>query len=268
VRLDLFGDVLDGARRFDPRPSAPPNARRRSSFAPVSEVILDEAAITRFRRTTAIEFGAAGTDDPLYEAVSAGRKHQGMEHWLPFFHERLETLFDYLPGAPSRWTTRSTPARAAGRRSPTSTRPAARAGSEGRGRDTVYKPVPAGAALSRRCGWAGRSPGAAVQLRPCRRPPGPGVHRRGRADRAQLRAERQQENVNLFDALADHVETRRAEGPVVIASYSEGARERLATLIEDQGLEGAQIRARGPMPAQGRLHLAVWPLEQGFETAG
>ena len=23
-----------------------------------------------------------------------------MEHWLPFFHERLDTLFDYLPGVP------------------------------------------------------------------------------------------------------------------------------------------------------------------------
>ena len=34
----------------------------------------------------------------LYEAVSAGRKHQGIEHWLPFFHDRLETLVDYLPG--------------------------------------------------------------------------------------------------------------------------------------------------------------------------
>ena len=22
-----------------------------------------------------------------------------MEHWLPFFHEKLETLFDYLPEA-------------------------------------------------------------------------------------------------------------------------------------------------------------------------
>ena len=45
-------------------------------------------------------FGAGGHDDPLYEAISAGRKHQGYEHWLPFFHDRLETLFDYLPGAP------------------------------------------------------------------------------------------------------------------------------------------------------------------------
>src|SRR6185503_16887600 len=41
-------------------------------------------------------FGAAG-DDPLYESVSAGRKTQGMEHWLPLFYERLDTLFDYLP---------------------------------------------------------------------------------------------------------------------------------------------------------------------------
>ena len=23
-----------------------------------------------------------------------------MEHWLPLFHDKLETLFDYLPGTP------------------------------------------------------------------------------------------------------------------------------------------------------------------------
>jgi transcription-repair coupling factor (superfamily II helicase) len=40
-------------------------------------------------------FGPATIDDPLYEAVSAGRKHQGMEHWLPLFHDHLDTLFDY-----------------------------------------------------------------------------------------------------------------------------------------------------------------------------
>ena len=25
-----------------------------------------------------------------------GRRHAGMEHWLPLFHERMETLFDYV----------------------------------------------------------------------------------------------------------------------------------------------------------------------------
>ena len=45
-------------------------------------------------------FGAAGPDDLLYEAVSEGRRQPGMEHWLPLFHDRMETLFDYVPGAP------------------------------------------------------------------------------------------------------------------------------------------------------------------------
>ncbi len=78
VRLDLFGDVLDGARRFDPATQRTTEKLDMVELAPVSEVILDEAAITRFRQNYRIEFGAAGTDDPLYEAVSAGRKHQGV----------------------------------------------------------------------------------------------------------------------------------------------------------------------------------------------
>ncbi len=39
-------------------------------------------------------------DDLLYEAVSEGRRYPGMEHWLPLFHDKLDTLFDYLPGTP------------------------------------------------------------------------------------------------------------------------------------------------------------------------
>ena len=97
VRLDLFGDTLDGARRFDPATQRTTEKLDVVELAPVSEVILDEAAITRFRQNYRIEFGAAGTDDPLYEAISAGRKHQGAEHWLALFHEQMETLFDYLP---------------------------------------------------------------------------------------------------------------------------------------------------------------------------
>src|SRR5690606_9349459 len=39
-------------------------------------------------------------DDPLYEAVSAGRRYSGQEHWLPLFHDGLETLLDYTGGVP------------------------------------------------------------------------------------------------------------------------------------------------------------------------
>ena len=39
-------------------------------------------------------------DDVLYEAVSEGRRHAGMEHWLPLFHQRMATLFDYIEASP------------------------------------------------------------------------------------------------------------------------------------------------------------------------
>ena len=49
VRLDFFGDVLDGARRFDAATQRTTEKLTQIELAPVSEVILDEAAITRFR---------------------------------------------------------------------------------------------------------------------------------------------------------------------------------------------------------------------------
>ncbi len=100
IRLDFFGDILDGARQFDAASQRTTRTVDRLELAAAQEFVLDDASITRFRQNYRIAFGAAGTDDPLYEAISAGRKHQGMEHWLPFFHEKMATLLDYLPDVP------------------------------------------------------------------------------------------------------------------------------------------------------------------------
>ncbi|NCO85646.1 MAG: transcription-repair coupling factor, partial [Rhodobacterales bacterium] len=143
VRLDFFGDTLDGARRFDPATQRTTEKLTLVELAPVSEVILDEESVTRFRQNYRIEFGAAGTDDPLYEAVSAGRKHAGVEHWLGFFHATLETLFDYLPTATVTLDEQSTPTRIArwdAIADQYETRKLA-LGQKGR-MDTVYKPAP------------------------------------------------------------------------------------------------------------------------------
>jgi transcription-repair coupling factor (superfamily II helicase) len=110
VRLDLFGDVLDGARRFDPATQRTTETLERVELAPVSEVILDEAAITRFRQNYRIEFGAAGTDDPLYEAVSAGRKHQGRSIGCPSSTSGWRRSSTTCRARPSRSTTRPRPA--------------------------------------------------------------------------------------------------------------------------------------------------------------
>src|SRR3546814_7261685 len=52
-------------------------------FRPVGEALLDEAAVQRFRSGYRAHFGAEVSSDPVYEAVSAGQRYAGMEHWLP-----------------------------------------------------------------------------------------------------------------------------------------------------------------------------------------
>ncbi|MFQ3253710.1 MAG: transcription-repair coupling factor (superfamily II helicase) [Loktanella salsilacus] len=80
--------------------------------------------------------------------------------------------------------------------------------------------------------------------------------------------ERQQENLSLFGALAGHVKTKVAKGPVIIASYSEGARERLTGLIEDEGIGEVIPVSDWSRVGKSGVHLAVWALEAGFEAPG
>jgi len=268
VRLDLFGDVLDGARRFDPISQRTTEKLTLVELAPVSEVILDEAAITRFRQNYRIEFGAVGTDDPLYEAVSAGRKQQGMEHWLPFFHDGLETLFDYLPQASITLDDQCTAARLARWDSIADQYETRKHAMSQKGRmDTVYKPAPPELLYLDDRAWnAACTNHRVVQLHPLPQASGPGVVDAGGRIGRNFAPERQQENISLFGALADHVKARLQEGPVLIASYSEGARERLSGLIEDEGLAEAIEVSDGTRIGKSGLHLAVWALEHGFQA--
>ena len=54
----------------------------------------------RFRQAYVATFGAQTRGDPLYEAISEGRRHPGHEHWLPLFYDHLDTIFDYAGRAP------------------------------------------------------------------------------------------------------------------------------------------------------------------------
>ena len=276
VRLDLFGDVLDGARRFDAATQRTVEKLDRVELAPVSEVILDDAAITRFRQAYRIEFGAAGTDDPLYEAVSAGRKHAGMEHWLAFFHAELETLFDYLPGATVILDDQIEAAREARWEGIADSYDNRVEAMRAKGRvDSVYKPAPPEGLYLDGDVWEGVLSGRRrLQLSPLPRPPGPGVVDAGGRIGRDFAPERQQEKVNLFAALAAHVGGLREAAHVVIASYSEGARERLKGLIEDEGVAAPTLiddirDVPDAVPrAGGQVHLAVWALEHGFTAKG
>jgi transcription-repair coupling factor (superfamily II helicase) len=272
IRLDFFGDQLDGIRRFDPVTQRTVEKLTGIEFAPMSEVILDEAAITRFRQTYRAEFGAGGSDDPLYEAVSAGRKHQGMEHWLPFFHARMETLFDYLPDATVMLDDQVTPARLSRWEGIADAYDARREAMNARGRmDSVYKPCPPDQLYLDDAAWeAALRDTRVVQLSPLAQAPGPGVLDAGGRIGRSFAPERQQENVSLFGALTDHLKALLQDRQVVIASWSDGARERLKGLLEDQGLTGArEVKDFREVPdGKGGLFLMVWALEAGFTAPG
>ncbi len=270
VRLDFFGDVLDGARRFDPTTQRTTEKLKAIEFSPMSEVILDEAAIARFRQSYRVEFGAGGSDDPLYEAVSAGRKHQGMEHWLPFFHGDLETVFDYLPDASVMLDDGLTPQRLSRWAGIADQYDARHEAMTAKGRlDSVYKPCAPELLYLDDAAWEGvLAPRRVMQLSVLPQSPGPGMLDAGGRIGRSFAPERQQENISLFSALKDHIQKLSEDHAVVIASWSEGARERLRGLLTDQGLLGAvditDLRAVGPRG----LYLLIWPLETGFTAKG
>ena len=188
MRMDLFGDVLDDARRFDPETQRTTDRVRSVELAPVSEVILDEPAIARFRQNYRVHFGAARGDDPLYESVSNGRKHAGVEHWLGFFHDHLETLFDYLPDAPVMLDHQLTPARIARWEAiADSYESRLRAGKGATG--GAYHPAPPELLYLDDDAWeAAVASHRVLALHPGRPGAGPRRDRRGRARGARLRA--------------------------------------------------------------------------------
>src|SRR5439155_17804254 len=96
LRLDFFGDEIDSVRRFDPVDQRSTDKADTFTLMPASEALLDVDSIKRFRSRYREKFGATATQDPLYQALSDGRRMSGMEHWLPLLEDRLDTLFDHL----------------------------------------------------------------------------------------------------------------------------------------------------------------------------
>ncbi len=96
LRLDFFGDELETLRLFDPNSQRSHGVAEEHLLLPASEALLDEDSVKRFRTRYRELFGANATSDPLYQAVSDGRRLAGMEHWLPLFEDKLTTLFDHL----------------------------------------------------------------------------------------------------------------------------------------------------------------------------
>ncbi|MGK2922898.1 MAG: transcription-repair coupling factor [Methyloceanibacter sp.] len=277
VRLDFFGDQLESLRAFDPETQRTEARLDAVHFLPMSEVALTPEVRSQFRQRYVELFGPVTGDDPLYEAISAGHQHQGMEHWLPLFHDELATLFDYVPNAVVTLDPLSEDARQSRLEQVADHYDARAAALERKAFGAPpYHPVPADSMFLDEAEWKRLLDAAphVVALDTFERPEGEGVRvvsfggRQGRS----FAPERQTEGSNVFDAVVAHAKKLIADKRIVIvACWSIGARERLATLLTEHGLSDTVRVETFPdavaAPPEAAA-VAVLPLETGFEAPG
>lgn len=281
VRLDFFGDTLESIRAFDPASQRSTGTVKTLELNAMSEVALTQENIARFRKNYLSLFGAATRDDALYQAVSEGRRYPGMEHWLPLFYERLETMFAYLSGF--RIIVDHTAREAASERADLiKDYYEARRSNLGQGQggqSTPYKPIPPAMLYLDAAQFAtGLEQLGSLRLSPFNEASALGkpvlqveAHTGPRwAVDARTVSGETDERVNVFEQAVRHIAQKRADGDkVLITGWSEGSLDRLLQVLKEHGLAKIKpVKALADLEKlkKGEAASTVLNLESGFET--
>ena len=273
VRLDFFGDTLESIRSFEPESQRTIAPLRSLDLVPMSEVQLTSDSMRRFRQGYVASFGAGTRGDTLYEAVSEGRRHPGIEHWLPLFYDRLDTLSDYTGAAPMILDPLAEEAAKERLAQIGDYYDARKSAYEPDPAHASYKPLPPEALYLSAAQWGERLAASGLaQVTPFAQPEGKGlvIDCGGKIGR-NFAPERNDEGANVFHAAAEHVHALQAQGKrVIVAGWSEGSRERLGHVLKDFGLdriEPVASLAQAIRQPKSTVALAVIGLEAGFEAA-
>jgi transcription-repair coupling factor (superfamily II helicase) len=271
VRFDFFGDSLESIRSFDAETQRTLLDMRSLDLVPISEFQLVTETIRRFRMGYVAEFGAPSPDDQLYEAVTEGRRHPGMEHWLPLFQERMDTLFDYLGDAPVAIESQGEDAARERFKQIADYYEARREAMEHPGSAAIYKPLPPDRLCLTEDEWKKRlGEGALARFTPFAVPDGTGVFDAGARQGRNFAPERNDSNVNVFEGVVAHIHALQAQRKkVVVALWSEGSRDRMRSMLSDHKLVNlTSVNAWRTVQATPRNEamLAVLGMESGFET--
>jgi len=272
VRLDFFGDTLESIRIFDPETQRTTGQLRGLELVPTSEAQLTTATIRAFRQAYIRAFGANTRGDLLYEAVSEGRRYPGLEHWLPLLYQGLDTLFDYLPGVPVMLDPLADEAIVERLDEIADYYRARKSQFDASADGAVYKPLSPDALYLTTDEWAARTAGAAlVRTSPFDAPARDArvFDCGGRVGR-DFAPERNDENINVFEAAIAHIGALQADGRrPLIACWSEGSRERLGGVLAEHGLKSLQpvnsLSESLALP-RNRIPIVVLGVEHGFET--
>ncbi|MEE9380294.1 MAG: transcription-repair coupling factor, partial [Hyphomonadaceae bacterium] len=202
--------------------------------------------------------------DPLYEAARAEIKRQGLENWLPLFHENLDTLFDYA-GSNTLYGLGNLASEAAAERLvQAQDYYEARLEAAGEnGRAKVLEPKELYLAQDE---FEEALEGHAVARFSPSDAAGEGIDL-GAMNGRNFAPERARPDANIFDATVTHAKALQAQGKsVVFAAWTHGSAERLIGVLADHGLEGLKQCHSIDAARKADYSVAELPLETGFET--
>jgi transcription-repair coupling factor (superfamily II helicase) len=278
LRIDLFGDEIESVKSFDPSTQRSTDPVNEFALRPVTEFFLNKEAIDGFRSRYREQFGVVTQDDPLYQAVSEGRRHAGMEHWLPLFFPHMETLFDYSSRLKFSFDAQADQARTErllqveefynSRKTLDKSLASARKKKDGSDVSLtggVYHPVPPQQLYVFDEEFAGLVAGSdPVVLQPFGSPhDDTSKEARKARDFSDIRAN---DPTNLMREVQSYLLAHR-DAKTLIACYSAGSRDRLQTLMTDAGvthLELCNTHEDIRKLKAGQAGLVILHLERGF----
>jgi len=257
LRIDCFGDDIENIKTFDALSQRSLEEVKEINLYPISEVILSKEAIENFRKNYRQNFGAVKSNDALYESISEGRIYAGMEHWLPFFYNKLETLFDYLPNASITLDHQAEQSLTSRIQQIVDLYQARMSmlNADVKTSAVSYKPVPLESLYLSVEDFHEK---LSTYEEVINFSPFPPVHeqkdaggRKGR-DFGDIRA---QVGIDLYSTITKHILQLQMKGKkVLITAYSQGSKDRITHLLQEQGLKDIE------------KDISILGLEHGFET--
>jgi transcription-repair coupling factor (superfamily II helicase) len=266
VRLDLFGDTLETLRTFDPLTQRSTGKLDRLDLLPVSEILLDSKAVSRFPHRLHSPFRRLGRG-PALRHGQRGRATPG--------HGALAAALLRPAGDPVRLSRPGPdrlrpPGPRSPRRTPGHDRGLLRGAPPGAAGSQRHLPrSAAGAALPHGAEWDALTAAHPTRsFTPFQTEGGDVVDLGARAGRT-FAAERASDSAVLFEYVVAHAEKLIRDGKrVLFASWTDGSSDRLGSMLADHGLKSIRAVRAGPRSraAEDDPAAGVLPLETGFET--
>lgn len=95
-RINFSWDHIESIKEFDIDTQISTKSCSELIISPANEIVLNSKTISNFKDNYLRNFGVNRTDNPLYEAITQGRKFSGYEQLLPLFYDSCSGLVDYL----------------------------------------------------------------------------------------------------------------------------------------------------------------------------